>query len=106
MRQAHPLTDTWCEADEMSALGHEQPSRHVRVLSVIPLKADIHQRGMHVRLVPLTNIGSAVIEVSLQGEEKMRRGLVLRLQPLNFRFLTSRQEPCVLRGVPHRSQHP
>ena len=29
----------------MSALGHEQTSRHVRVMSVIPLKADIHQRG-------------------------------------------------------------
>jgi hypothetical protein len=33
-------------------LGHEQTSRHVRVKSVIPLKADIHQRGLHVRLVP------------------------------------------------------
>jgi hypothetical protein len=31
-------------------------SRHrinVRVMSVILLKADIHQRGVHVRLVPL-----------------------------------------------------
>jgi hypothetical protein len=36
---------------EMSALGHEQTSRHVRVMSVIPLKADIHQRGLHVRFV-------------------------------------------------------
>jgi hypothetical protein len=32
--------------------GHEQTSRHVRVMSVIPLKADIHQRGLHVRFVP------------------------------------------------------
>ena len=32
----------------MSALGHEQTSHHVRVMSVIPLKADIHQRGLHV----------------------------------------------------------
>jgi hypothetical protein len=30
----------------MSALGHEQTSRNVRVMSVIPLKADIHQRGL------------------------------------------------------------
>jgi hypothetical protein len=36
----------------MSGLGHEQTSRHVCVMSVIPLKADIHQRGLHVRLVP------------------------------------------------------
>jgi hypothetical protein len=41
----------------MSALGHEQTSRHVRVMSVIPLKADIHQRGLHVCLVPRQDIG-------------------------------------------------
>ena len=35
-----------------SALGQEQTLRHVRVMSVIPLKADIRQRGSHVRLVP------------------------------------------------------
>ena len=33
-------------------MGHEQTSRHVRVMSVIPLKTDIHQRGLHVCLVP------------------------------------------------------
>jgi hypothetical protein len=33
----------------MSALGHEQKWCHARVMSVIPLKADIHQRGLHVR---------------------------------------------------------
>ena len=37
-------------------MGHEQTSRHVRVMSVIPLKADIHQRGLHVRLVPQADI--------------------------------------------------
>ena len=26
-------------------------------MSVIPLKADIHQRGLHVRLVPTADIG-------------------------------------------------
>jgi hypothetical protein len=36
----------------MSAMGHEQTSRNVRVMSVIPLKADIHQREWHVRYVP------------------------------------------------------
>ena len=40
----------------MSAMGHEQTSRHVRVMSVIPLKADIHQRGLHVRLVRQADI--------------------------------------------------
>lgn len=38
----------------MSASGHEQTSRHVRVMSVIPLKADIHRRGLHVR--PLASV--------------------------------------------------
>ena len=36
----------------MSALGHEQTSRNVRVKSAIPLKADINQRGLRVCLVP------------------------------------------------------
>ena len=40
----------------MSAMGHEQTSRNVRVMSVIPLKADIDQRGLHVRYVPLADI--------------------------------------------------
>jgi hypothetical protein len=43
---------------EMSATGHERTSRHVRVVSVIPLKADIHQRGLHVRLVPIADMSS------------------------------------------------
>ena|SRR4029079_19158450 len=34
-----------------SAMGHEQTSLHVRMMSVIPLKADIHQRSLHVRRV-------------------------------------------------------
>ena len=42
----------------ISAKGHEQTSRHVGVMSVIPLKADIHQRGLHVRYVPKADIDS------------------------------------------------
>jgi hypothetical protein len=34
----------------MSEMGHEQTSCNVRVTSAIPLKADIHQRGLHVAL--------------------------------------------------------
>ena len=41
----------------MSALGHEQTSRNVPVMSVIPLKADIHQREWHVHYVPLADVG-------------------------------------------------
>ena len=40
----------------MSALGQKQTSRHVRVMSVIPLKVDIRQRVEHVRLVPEAEI--------------------------------------------------
>jgi hypothetical protein len=40
----------------MSALGHEQTSRHVRAMSVIPLKADIRQRGWRVRYVPIADM--------------------------------------------------
>jgi hypothetical protein len=43
-------------ADFIDSIGHEQTSRHVRVMSVIPLKADIHQRGLYVRLVPEADI--------------------------------------------------
>jgi hypothetical protein len=37
-------------------MGHEQTSRHVRVMSVIPFKADNHQRGLHVRFVPKADV--------------------------------------------------
>ena len=38
------------------SLGHERSSRHVGVMSVIPLKADIHRRGLHVRFVPEADV--------------------------------------------------
>ena len=41
----------------MSALGHERTSRHVRIMSALPLKADIHMRGLQVCLVPIADIG-------------------------------------------------
>jgi hypothetical protein len=36
-------------ASAVDAYRQKQTSRHVRVMSVIILKADIHQRGLHVR---------------------------------------------------------
>ena len=44
----------------MSATGQKQTSRHVRVMSVIPLKADIHQCGLYIRLVPTRDINGGV----------------------------------------------
>ena len=35
---------------QSSAMGHEQTSRHVRLMSVIPLKADVHRRGLASQL--------------------------------------------------------
>ena len=32
----------------MSEMGHEQTSRDIRIMSVLPLKADIRQREWHV----------------------------------------------------------
>jgi hypothetical protein len=35
----------------MSVLGHEQTTHDVRVMSDFPLKADIRQGGVHIRLL-------------------------------------------------------
>ena len=44
----------------MSALGHKRTFSSVRVMSVLPLKADIRQRERHVRFVPEADVrGSA-----------------------------------------------
>ena len=45
----------------MSALGQKQTLRHVRVMSV-PLKADIHLRDLHVRLVLLADVAAPDVE--------------------------------------------
>ena len=42
----------------MSALGHEQTSRHVRVMSAIPLKAVIRRRVQRVCFVPIADLRS------------------------------------------------
>src|SRR5512133_3767157 len=66
---------------EMSALGHEQTSRHVRVMSVIPFKADIHQHGLHVRLVPIADFD---MPSGMDGVDDNTRG----------RYGRSRQHPA------------
>jgi hypothetical protein len=48
----------------MSEMGHEQTSCNVRVTSAIPLKADIHQRGLHVRFVPRTTFSDDPVPLS------------------------------------------
>ena len=55
-RASFVLAPRW-QDDRMSAMGHEQTSRHVRVMPVIPLKADIHQRGLQT--VPQADITCA-----------------------------------------------
>jgi hypothetical protein len=42
----------------MSALGHKRTSKHVRIMSALPPKADIVQHGGHVRFVPKADIPS------------------------------------------------
>jgi hypothetical protein len=49
-----------------AALGHEQTSRHDRVMSVIRLKAAIHQRGFARLLRPIADM-SAIQKSSLAG---------------------------------------
>ena len=50
------LSDNSVVVAVMSALGQKQTSRHVRVMSVIPLKADIRQFRWDVRKVPLADL--------------------------------------------------
>ena len=56
----------------MSALGHKQTSRHARVMSVLPLEADIRQRGLHVRFVPATDILKTATKDRSQLSYRMR----------------------------------
>jgi hypothetical protein len=44
----------------MSALGQKQTLRRILVMSALPPKADITERGWHVRFVPKADIGSFI----------------------------------------------
>jgi hypothetical protein len=50
----------------MSALGQKQTSPHVRVMSALPPKADIEQRGHDVRYVPKADSCTAAINAALR----------------------------------------
>ena len=50
----------------MSAMGQKQTSRHARVMSVIPLKADILQRIEHVCFVPVADIAAVLLAQSME----------------------------------------
>ena len=63
----------------MSALGHEQTSPLVRGVSVIPLEADIHQRGLHVRFVPQADF-------STSRSQKAKSSSLGAEKPTSFRF--------------------
>jgi hypothetical protein len=47
-------------------MGHEQTSRHVHVMSDIPLKADINWRALCVRFVPEADIRGNEFDVARQ----------------------------------------
>jgi hypothetical protein len=59
-------------------MGQEPTSRHVGVMSVIPLKADIHQRNMHVRFVPRTDIDTTPMSHEAQVTRASVRNLTTR----------------------------
>jgi hypothetical protein len=67
------------------ALGQKQTSRYVRVMSVIPLKADIHQRGLRVRLVPAADIRDSLVGVIDGGPAAIMRTMTgLLITPYRY----------------------
>jgi hypothetical protein len=43
---------------KMTALGHKRTSKHVRIMSALPTKADIAGRQLDVRFVPQTDVSN------------------------------------------------
>jgi hypothetical protein len=54
-------------------MGHEQTSRNVRVMSVIPLKSDIRQRIEHVCFVPKADMAIGLKPVGPQVAGRNRQ---------------------------------
>ena len=48
----------------MSAMGHKRKWCHARVMSDLPLKADIRRREWHVRYVPIADSGAVVDQLA------------------------------------------
>src|SRR6476659_8805955 len=56
----------------MSALGHMRTLSSVRVMSVLPPKADIRQRELHVRYVPIADIRNSRASIRALFQNAMR----------------------------------
>ena len=55
------MIDVKPEPEDLGRFGGRVQKRkwcHARVMSVTPLKADIHQRGLYVRFVPIADIAN------------------------------------------------
>jgi hypothetical protein len=52
----------------MSALGHKQTLKRFRLMSALPPKADIAQRGGNVRFVPIVDITKSVDDLVGTGD--------------------------------------
>src|SRR5215467_5957785 len=74
----------------MSALGQNQTSAHVRVMSALPPKADITGRDCHVGFVPKADIGRLKVASSVKQWFEPRflaiGPKIINPSPVTFRF--------------------
>jgi hypothetical protein len=62
-------------------MGQKQTSRNVRLTYVIPPKADIHRRGLHVRLVPREDMLREHIPIGLKRSRSTTNKTISLLYP-------------------------
>jgi hypothetical protein len=72
----------------MSASGHEQTLRNVRVMSVIPLKSDIRQRIEHVCFVPLADVELAKAPIESESNLRLSKKSLSGLGETKFHLRT------------------
>jgi hypothetical protein len=53
-------------------------------MSVLPLKADFHKRGLHVRLVPATDIRDVRATIAVQAERHGNKPTHRWVQPVKY----------------------